>query len=160
MNESPVKISSAVLDTMRQYNAGETVRKRTVYRHSLSGTGIYQFCPYCLKRLGVKLSDLAVYFSLAQRKGKRSEDDKSFMANIADKALTPLDVVRNKVLLAYPSDKGRWAVVTFETIWECPMCKRELTEDDFMKFWTKPRNPKADEKKFINLDNPKDLENF
>lgn len=156
----PFTAAEATQNALRQYFAGEIVRKRTVYRKNLSGTSCYEFCPYCMRRLGVTLKDLSRYFALSRTKGKKSEESKEFMDGIADKCLVPLEVVRNKLLLAYPSDKGRWGVVTFETKWACPMCKRELDENDFIMFWAKPRDLDADEKKFINLDNPADLENF
>lgn len=176
----------AVRSLMAAYMPGETVMKRTVWRRNMSGTSKFQFCPYCLKRLGVKPSELDRYFAIAKRQGKRSKEEEAFMERIQGSDLVPLDVVRNKLLLRFPegvkfeTEDGRVAekwrtaiprmeklnrakhigVVTFETKWFCPMCKREIDEDDFTRFYTAEPDPDYGEKMFIDLDDPAELDNF
>lgn len=155
-----IAAGKAMQSVLSQYAAGEVVRKKEVWRRNLSGKNVYQFCPYCMRRLGVKASDLQKYFALAARKGRKSEEETEFLNAIADKCLVPADVVRNKLLIKYPSDKGNYGVVSFETKWACPMCKRELCEDDFVRFYAVPPDPDAGEKRILNLDNPNDMANF
>lgn len=164
MNEMRAGKMFTANDAMRfalsQYAAGELVKKREVWRRNLSGKSVYHFCPYCMKRLGVGASDLKKYFAIAGRKGRKSEEEAEFLNSVADKCLVPLDTVRNKLLIKYPSDKGNYGVVAFETKWACPMCKRELSEDDFTRFYAVPPDPDAGEKKILNLDSPDDMANF
>lgn len=155
-----ISAGNAMRFALSQYAAGELVKKREVWRRNLSGKSVYHFCPYCMKRLGVGASDLKKYFAIAGRKGRKSEEEVEFLNSVADKCLVSLDTVRNKLLIKYPSDKGNYGVVVFETKWACPMCKRELSEDDFTKFYAVPPDPNAGEKKILNLDSPDDMANF
>lgn len=159
-NGQPFTARSATQFALSQYAAGELVRKREVWRKNLSGKSVYHFCPYCLKRLGIKASELRSYLALAARKGRKSDDEKNFLNSVADKCPVPLDTVRNKLLIKFPTDKGNWGEVAFETKWVCPMCKRELSEDDFIRFYAVKPDPNAGEKKFLNLDNPDDMASF
>lgn len=187
MNEAEAKDTrGAVRSLMAAYMPGETVMKRTVWRRNMSGTSKYHFCPYCLKRLGVKPSELDRYFAMAKRPGRKSAEETAFMERIQGSDLVPLDVVRNKLLLRFPEGvkfdtedervgkKWRTAiprmeklsrarhigVVAFETKWLCPMCKRELDEDDFSRFYAREPDPDYGEKMFIDLDDPAELDSF
>lgn len=179
-------MSLAASSLMARYMPGETVRKKTVWSRNLSGTSKYHFCPYCMRRLQVKPSELDRYFAIARRQGRKSKEEEEFMERVQGSDLVPLVVVRNKLLLRFPEGvkfntedervgkKWRTAiprmeklnrakhigVVTFETKWLCPMCKRELDEDDFSDFYAMKPDPDYGEKMFIDLDDPAELENF
>lgn len=155
-----IRAGDAFKDIISKAVAGELLKKRVVWRRTLSGTNVYQFCPYCMKRLGVRASDLKRYFAIAERKGRKSKDELGFLEQTADKGLVPFDTVRNKLLIKYPSDEGNYGVVDYETKWDCPMCKRELSADDVAKFYMVPPDPDAGEKKILNLDDPDDMANF
>lgn len=155
-----VRAGDAFRTVVSQTAAGELVRKRTVWRKNLSGTSVYHFCPFCMKRLGVKPADLRKYFAIAQRKGRKTESEKAFLERVAGSGIVPLDTVRNKLLVKYPSDNGNYGVVGYETRWVCPMCKRELTADDVAQPYMAPPAPNAGEKKILNLDDPRDMDNF
>lgn len=104
-----VKVRSAsdvMKEGMKNLAASNVIVERVVSQSQFRGTSDYSYCPMCAKRM----------------RGSFGHDWKVHMK--------PLWKMRYKVLLRYSETEGR---IAFETRWFCPECKRNVSEDDFIR---------------------------
>lgn len=136
--------------------AGMQVAQKIVWRKSLSGISRYQFCPFCIRKEGLKKKDIDRFLSLRDSRKKLSDEEREFMDSVFSR-LSVMEARRKKILLKVSEDFG---VVTFDTDLKCPSCGSDITIPDLEDFWCSQPRSDAGEKKYIRLDNPDWQEEF
>ena len=95
--------------------------ERLVGQYPMSATSDYSFCPRCAER-------------------KKTAYGREWKAH-----LRPLNSLRYKILLKVSEGIGR---IAYETRWNCPECKKTVTEEDFIEVYCAT---KAEKSPFVDL---------
>lgn len=129
----------AVNNAISRIGTGDYVIGKVVSRKQFPGTDIYQYCPFCVKRIKEAGLDYK-------------------------QELRPLWIVRYKELYAISPNEGR---IIYNTYWECDFCRdtetqkaKKITVEDFCNFSVKDGTHNTFQNLKINLKDKKALESF
>lgn len=131
--------SEAVNDAISRMDSGDFVLGKVVSRKQFPGTSIYQYCPFCVKRV----KDAGLDYK---------------------QELRPLWIVRYKELYAMSADEGK---IVYNTYWECDVCRdsktqkaKEIKVEDFCNFSVNSGAHNTFRNLTVKLKDKKALENF
>lgn len=103
--------------------------EREIGREMFSGTSDYSYCPHCARQLKMRF-------------GKEWKAHSS-----------PMWAIRYKLLIKVSNTVGK---VIYETRWFCPLCKKTVTEDDFIEVYcsSTTKEPSLVDLTKLNMNDP------
>ncbi|MBQ0003586.1 MAG: hypothetical protein KBT21_08605 [Treponema sp.] len=147
--------NTSIVKAVSDIQIAEKIKEKTVWSIQMKGSSPYQFCPKCMKKKLITLTMMKKFFELKD-KTKKTTDESDFCQRIKTSGLQPLMDIRKKELVKVSDDFGQ---VMYNSYLECPLCKEEITIEDFESAYCAP--PKEDTcKKYIELNNYQEMERF